>query len=78
MFSPRRGRRRLCRKLKHISNPSLCPSPHVAQPYGLNDTIGCLLDCEGGSLAFTKNGRPLGPAFELPQVGKAACLSLGA
>lgn len=41
------------------------------QPYGLNDTIGCLLDCEGGSIAFTKNGTPLGPAFQLPQVGQS-------
>ena len=30
--------------------------------------VGCLLDCgeAGGSVAFTKNGRPLGEAFKLP------------
>ncbi|EFN59708.1 hypothetical protein CHLNCDRAFT_33556 [Chlorella variabilis] len=37
------------------------------EPYGLHDTIGCLLDCQGGGLSFTKNGVPLGPAFQLPQ-----------
>lgn len=45
-----------------------CP-PWWLQAYGLDDTIGCLLDCEGGSIAFTKSGKPLGPAFQLPQVG---------
>lgn len=44
-------------------------SPPALQPYGLNDTIGCLLDCEGGTIAFSKNGQMLGPAFQLPQVG---------
>lgn len=39
-----------------------------SQVYGLNDTIGCLLDCEAGVIAFAKNGKPLGPAFQLPQV----------
>ncbi|KAL4449436.1 hypothetical protein ABPG77_007080 [Micractinium sp. CCAP 211/92] len=37
------------------------------EAYGLNDTIGCLLDCEAATIAFTKNGKPLGPAFQLPQ-----------
>lgn len=40
----------------------LCPCA------GLNDTVGCLLDCEGGIMAFTKNGTPLGTAFEIPKV----------
>ncbi|KAI7842747.1 hypothetical protein COHA_003675 [Chlorella ohadii] len=47
------------------------------EPYGLNDTIGCLLDCEAGSIAFSKNGQLLGPAFQLPQASAlypAICL----
>eukprot|EP00128_Syssomonas_multiformis_P017191 Colp12_sorted_trinity150504_noHs@1768 len=36
------------------------------EAFGLNDTIGCLLDLEGLSIAFTKNGRDLGVAFTLP------------
>ncbi|PNW85486.1 hypothetical protein CHLRE_03g188750v5 [Chlamydomonas reinhardtii] len=38
------------------------------EPFALNDVVGCLLDCgeAGGSVAFTKNGRPLGEAFKLP------------
>ncbi len=45
-----------------------CPALLLSlQPYGLNDTIGCLLDCEAGSIAFSKNGQLLGPAFQLPQ-----------
>ncbi|GAB4816240.1 hypothetical protein N2152v2_003286 [Parachlorella kessleri] len=35
--------------------------------YGLNDTIGCLLDCEGGTISYTKNGRDLGVAFQIPK-----------
>ena len=50
-----------------------------AQPYGLNDTIGCLLDCEGSTIAFSKNGAVLGPAFQLPQVwgGRAGACAAG-
>jgi len=36
------------------------------QPFGLNDTIGCLLDRDEGSISFTKNGQPLGVAFKIP------------
>lgn len=38
------------------------------EPFGQGDVIGCLLDCCGaaGSVAFTKNGRPMGEAFKLP------------
>ena len=38
------------------------------QAYGLHDTLGCLLDRDGGAISFTKNGQPLGEAFQLPQV----------
>ncbi|PSC75014.1 ATP-dependent RNA helicase DDX1 [Micractinium conductrix] len=37
------------------------------EPYGLNDTVGCLLDSDGGTISYTKNGALLGPAFQLPQ-----------
>ncbi|KAG2489591.1 hypothetical protein HYH03_011872 [Edaphochlamys debaryana] len=37
------------------------------EPFGLNDVIGCALDCgPGGGVSFTKNGRDLGRAFDLP------------
>ncbi|KAL3160771.1 hypothetical protein ABBQ38_009184 [Trebouxia sp. C0009 RCD-2024] len=35
-------------------------------PYGQNDIIGCMLDCDSGSIAFSKNGEDLGPAFQIP------------
>jgi hypothetical protein len=50
--------------------PSLLKRFPLRQAYGLHDTIGCLLDCVGGTLSFTKNGKPLGTAFQLPQVGR--------
>lgn len=34
-------------------------------PYGLGDTIGCLLDCDNMEVSFSKNGRHLGVAFEI-------------
>jgi hypothetical protein len=45
------------------------------EPYGLNDVVGCLLDCDAGQLSFSRNGRNLGVAFTLPpylkgQVGR--------
>ena len=66
--------------------------PASPQPYGLNDTIGCLLDRGEGAaehtITFTKNGTPLGVAFTLPQVWtgtappwvplRLACLPWGA
>ncbi len=55
------------------ASPSLPP----ARSFGQGDVVGCLLDCGGaaGSVAFTKNGRPMGEAFKLPpnvhsQVGR--------
>lgn len=35
-------------------------------PYGQNDIIGCLLDCDSGTIAFSKNGEDLGLAFQIP------------
>mmetsp|Transcript_3311 Transcript_3311/g.11991 ORF Transcript_3311/g.11991 Transcript_3311/m.11991 type:complete len:739 (-) Transcript_3311:81-2297(-) len=42
-------------------------------PYGKDDVIGCALDCDTGTISFSKNGKALGVAFELPQhvVGQA-------
>ena len=28
------------------------------QPFGINDTIGCYLDLDNGSIKFSKNGKP--------------------
>ena len=36
------------------------------EPYGQNDVIGCLLDLNSNSVAFTKNGANLGTAFQVP------------
>ena len=59
-----------------VGDARQCCAPSFSTPleqaYGLNDAIGCLLDCEGATLAFTKNGQALGPAFQLPQV-RGAC-----
>lgn len=43
------------------------------EPYGQNDIIGCLLDWEHCTIAFTKNGQDLGAAFQIagPLQGKA-------
>ena len=35
------------------------------EPYGCGDVIGCLLDQVRGVISFSKNGRPLGEAFEV-------------
>jgi ATP-dependent RNA helicase DDX1 len=37
------------------------------EAYGLHDTLGCCLDADAGEVSFTKNGRPLGPAFAVPK-----------
>mmetsp|Transcript_3310 Transcript_3310/g.11990 ORF Transcript_3310/g.11990 Transcript_3310/m.11990 type:complete len:215 (-) Transcript_3310:1-645(-) len=34
-------------------------------PYGKDDVIGCALDCDTGTISFSKNGKALGVAFEL-------------
>ena len=36
------------------------------ESFGLDDTIGCWLDCEVGDIGFCKNGRNLGVAFSIP------------
>lgn len=35
------------------------------EPYGQGDIVGCMLDLEGGTIAYRKNGRDLGIAFQL-------------
>lgn len=30
--------------------------------------MGCLLDCDAGTISFTKNGADLGVAFQIPKV----------
>uniref|UniRef100_F1KXS1 ATP-dependent RNA helicase n=1 Tax=Ascaris suum TaxID=6253 RepID=F1KXS1_ASCSU len=35
--------------------------------FTLGDTIGCLLDLDKGTMAFSKNGKILGKAFDIPQ-----------
>jgi ATP-dependent RNA helicase DDX1 len=35
-------------------------------PYGRGDVVGCSLDCAAGTLAFSRNGAPLGVAYALP------------
>jgi len=39
------------------------------EPYGKNDVIGCFIDCDAGAIMFSKNGRSLGKAFEIPPKG---------
>ena len=34
--------------------------------YGKGDVVGCLLDADGGTVSFTKNGAELGEAYALP------------
>ncbi|EDQ84054.1 uncharacterized protein MONBRDRAFT_30634, partial [Monosiga brevicollis MX1] len=36
------------------------------EPFGLNDVIGCLLDLDNQTMAFSKNGKDLGKAYDLP------------
>lgn len=37
------------------------------EPFGKGDVIGCWLDCESGTLGYTKNGRQLGIAYSVPR-----------
>ncbi|XP_029191100.2 ATP-dependent RNA helicase DDX1-like isoform X2 [Acropora millepora] len=34
------------------------------EPFGINDTIGCYLDLNNGSIKFSKNGKDFGRAFD--------------
>eukprot|EP00731_Ephydatia_muelleri_P007667 Em0004g5a len=36
------------------------------ETFGRDDTIGCYLDLDGFSVAFSKNGKQLGKAFDIP------------
>ncbi|XP_066290913.1 ATP-dependent RNA helicase DDX1-like isoform X1 [Branchiostoma lanceolatum] len=36
------------------------------EPFGKNDTIGCYLDLDNGTISYSKNGNDLGIAFEIP------------
>uniref|UniRef100_A0A1I8ENA1 ATP-dependent RNA helicase n=1 Tax=Wuchereria bancrofti TaxID=6293 RepID=A0A1I8ENA1_WUCBA len=35
--------------------------------FTLGDTIGCMLDLDNGTIAFSKNGKHLGKAFDIPK-----------
>ncbi|VDN89967.1 unnamed protein product [Brugia pahangi] len=35
--------------------------------FTLSDTIGCMLDLDNGTIAFSKNGKHLGKAFDIPE-----------
>lgn len=37
------------------------------ETFGKDDTIGCYVDLDGFSVAFSKNGKHLGKAFDIPQ-----------
>ena len=40
---------------------------NYGEPYAKGDVVGCLLDCDEGTIAFTKNGADLGGvAFRVP------------
>lgn len=36
------------------------------EPFGMDDVIGCFLDLDKGTIAFSKNGIDLGQAFSIP------------
>lgn len=38
--------------------------------FTLGDTIGCMLDLDSGTISFSKNGKHLGKAFDIPQTLK--------
>lgn len=37
------------------------------ESYVMNDYIGCFLDHDAGKISFSKNGKPLGVAFDIPE-----------
>ena len=36
------------------------------QAFGLNDVMGCYIDLDQGIIKYTKNGKDLGTAFNIP------------
>lgn len=36
------------------------------EPYGFKDVVGCALDLDNMIVSFSKNGKDLGKAFDLP------------
>uniref|UniRef100_A0A183EP44 ATP-dependent RNA helicase DDX1 n=1 Tax=Gongylonema pulchrum TaxID=637853 RepID=A0A183EP44_9BILA len=42
--------------------------------FTLGDTIGCMLDLDSSTIAFSKNGKHLGKAFDIPQKLKNTAL----
>lgn len=36
------------------------------EPFGIKDVVGCYLDLENYTIMFSKNGKNLGPAFDIP------------
>jgi len=37
------------------------------EAFGIKDTIGCFIDCDNGSIKFSKNGRVFEKAFDIPR-----------
>jgi len=44
------------------------------EPYGDNDVIGCLLDLTKQEVSFSKNGKSLGKAFDIPESMKGSAI----
>ena len=40
--------------------------PCRGEPYGNGDVVGCTLDCDARTVSYTKNGKDLGVAFQIP------------
>ena len=38
----------------------------LPQAFGKDDCVGCYLDLDHGTVSFSKNGKSLGKAFDLP------------
>jgi len=37
------------------------------EPFANGDVIGCYIDCDNGEISFSKNGKDLGVAFQIPR-----------
>ncbi|XP_063170764.1 ATP-dependent RNA helicase DDX1 [Candoia aspera] len=44
------------------------------EEFTMHDTIGCYIDADKGQISFSKNGKDLGLAFEIPQLVKNQAL----